>query len=500
MISTLASWIPHWARQRPDAIAIVSNERRISWAQLQDNVNARAAELARQGAGRGDRVACLLLNRVEYYEVFWACQVLGATFVPLNTRLAAVELNDILGDAEPRVFFSERSPGLPQMQAVADALAPDVARIILGAEPNVAPSAPAVAICQASVDDAALILYTSGTTGLPKGAVITHGNVIASAHMWMTDFRLTGADRHLITLPLCFTGGLMAASMHVFCAGAQMVLMEAFDAGEALALLERHRISWLIAVPQMLQRMRDDPAWDDTDLGALRGIQSGGSAVPVPLIEAFRQREVDLMQGFGLTEGTGGSNLYLAPEFAVDKAGSIGRAGFSNAVRVVDEAGAPCGAGEVGELQLLGPLVFREYWKRPQATAETFTDDGWLKTGDLAMCDADGFHYIVGRKKDMIITGGLNVYPAEVERVLDKMPGIIESSVIGIADPEWGETVVAVLRRSDESVDADAVAVWCRAALAGYKVPRRCEFVDDFPRTVSGKILKRVLREQYATR
>lgn len=499
MISTLASWIPHWARQRPDAIAILCNERRITWAELQRNINARAAELARSGAGRGDRVACLLLNRVEYYEVFWACQTLGAIFVPLNTRLAAAELNDILGDAEPCIFFSEHSLALPQMQAVADALAPEVVRIIIDAGAHIAPEAESVAPCPASVDDAALILYTSGTTGLPKGALITHGNVIASAHMWMTDFRLTGADRHLITLPLCFTGGLMAASMHVFCAGAQLVLMESFDEGAALALLERHRITWLIAVPQMLQRMRDDAAWADTDLSALRGIQSGGSAVPVPLIEAFRQRDVDLMQGFGLTEGTGGSNLYLAPEFAVEKAGSIGRAGFSNAVRVLDETGACCGDDAVGELQLRGPLVFREYWRRPQASAETFTDDGWLKTGDLATRDPDGFHYIVGRKKDMIITGGLNVYPAEVERVLEKMPGIIEAAVIGVADAQWGETVVAVLRRSDSmTVDAPAVDAWCRASLAGYKIPRRCEFVDDFPRTVSGKVLKRVLREWYA--
>lgn len=499
MISTLPDWIPHWARQHPETTAILCNERRISWAELHCNVNARAAELARSGAGRGDRVACLLLNRVEYYEVFWACQVLGAIFVPLNTRLAAAELIEILGDAEPRVFFSERAPGLPQAQAVADALDASIARIIIGADANIAPAADSVDICPSSVDDAALILYTSGTTGLPKGAVISHGNVIASAHMWMTDFRLTGADRHLITLPLCFTGGLMAASMHVFCAGGQLVLMEAFEASEALALLARHRITWLIAVPQMLQRMRDDPAWAGTDLSALRGIQSGGSAVPVPLIEAYRQRDVDLMQGFGLTEGTGGSNLYLAPQFAVDKAGSIGRAGFSNAVRIVDETGARCADGEVGELQLRGTLVFREYWRRPQATAETFTDDGWLKTGDLASRDADGFHYIVGRKKDMIITGGLNVYPAEVERVLDKMPGIIESAVIGVADPDWGETVVAVIRCApDARVDAPAVEGWCRAALAGYKVPRRCEFVDDFPRTVSGKVLKRVLREQYA--
>jgi len=499
MISTLSSWISHWARQRPEAPAIVCNERNISWAQLRCNVNARAAQLAAAGAGRGERVACLLLNRVEYYEVFWACQLLGAIFVPLNTRLAAAELNEILGDADPRVFFSERADGLPQVPAVLAALGPAVARFIIDAAADVAPPAAEVEPVAASVDDPALILYTSGTTGLPKGAIITHGNVIASAHMWMTDFQLTGADRHLITLPLCFTGGLMAASMHVFCAGAQLVLMEAFDEGAALALLEKHRITWLIAVPQMLQRMRDDAAWSRTDLGALRGIQSGGSAVPVPLIEAYAERGVDLMQGFGLTEGTGGSNLYLAPEFAVTKAGSIGRAGFSNAVRVADETGRLCAADEVGELQLRGPLVFREYWRRVDATADSFTADGWLRTGDLASCDADGFHYIVGRKKDMIITGGLNVYPAEVERVLEKMPGIVEAAVIGVSDATWGETVVAVLRRAaGMEVDAAAVENWCRAALAGYKVPRRCEFVEDFPRTVSGKVLKRVLRELYA--
>jgi fatty-acyl-CoA synthase len=324
--------------------------------------------------------------------------------------------------------------------------------------------------------------------------------VIASAHMWMADFQLTGADRHLITLPLCFTGGLMAASMHAFCAGGHLVMMEAFEPAQALALVERHQLTWLVAVPQMLQRMKDDPAWHDTDLRSLRGIQSGGTAVPVPLIEAYRLRGVNLMQGFGMTEGTGGSNLFLAPEFAVSKAGSIGRAGFSNEARLIDERGNITAAGEVGELQLRGPMVFREYWQRPEATAETFSA-GWLNTGDLATRDADGFYFIVGRKKDMVITGGLNVYPAEVERVLDKMPGIIDSAVIGLADATWGETVVAIVRKQPTAtVSAQDLEQWCRASLAGYKVPKRFEFVDEFPRTVSGKILKRVLRETFKSK
>lgn len=501
MISTLASWLPHWAQQRPQQPAITFDGHTISWAELHRRTLRRAGALLQAGAGRGERVACLLLNRPEYYEVFWACQHIGAVFVPLNTRLAAPELNDILRDAEPRVFLSERAAGLPQLAAVTAALAADVARIILdppgttAAADNDTPAASAPALSR--LDDAAAILYTSGTTGLPKGAVISHGNVIASAQMWLVDFQLTGADRHLITLPLCFTGGLMAASMHAFCAGGHLVLMETFDAPAALRLIEHHRITWLIAVPQMLQRLKDDPAWDDTALESLRGIQSGGTAVPIPLIEAYRRRGVDLMQGYGLTEGCGGSNLYLAPEFAVTKAGSIGRAGFSNDIRLTDTDGSPVAAGAVGELELRGPLVFQAYWRRPEATAETFSGD-WLRTGDLASRDADGFYFIVGRKKDMIITGGLNVYPAEIERVLERMPGLLESSVIGVADPVWGETVVAVVRRQPAAdLDAAALEAWCRISLAGYKVPKRFEFVDDFPRTVSGKVLKRVLRERF---
>jgi len=501
MISTLAFWIPHWAQQKPDATAIVFNDRAISWAQFQRAIVWHADELLRHGIKKGDRVACLLLNRPEFYEIFWACQTIGAVFVPLNTRLTPPELVEIIRDAQPGIFIAERASGLPQLDALLELLDTALPRVLLDrlAAAPTEHAIPTLAPTPCSLDDAAVIVYTSGTTGLPKGAVLTHGNIIASAHMWMADFKLTGADRHLMALPLCFTGGLIASSMHIFCSGAQMVLMEAFDPAQALQLIARHRLTWFIAVPLMLQRMRDDPKWEASDLTSLRGMQSGGAAVPVPLIEAYRQRGVELMQGFGITEGSAGSNLYLAPEFAVAKAGSIGRAGFSNEARIVADNGELAAADEVGELQLRGALIFREYWRRPQATLETF-EDGWLKTGDLARRDADGFYFIVGRKKDMIVTGGLNVYPAEVERVLDSVPGITESAVIGVPDADWGEAVVAVLRvQPQTTLDTKAIDIACRAALAGYKVPKRFEFVDDFPRTVSGKILKRVLRETYSS-
>jgi fatty-acyl-CoA synthase len=513
MISTLASWIGHWAQQKPDTPVITFNGCAISWAQFKNAVVLRAEQLTRAGVRKGDRVACLLLNRPEFYEVFWACQTIGAIFVPLNTRLTAPELEEIMRDAQPAIFIGEHASGLPQLTALLELIDAALPRVLLDAysathysqhnsqhaRQHTKNKTLDLLPTPCSLDDAAAIVYTSGTTGLPKGAVLTHGNVIASAHMWMADFKLTGNDRHLMALPLCFTGGLIASSMHIFCSGASMVLMEAFDPVQALQLIAQHRLTWFIAVPLMLQRMHDDPAWAASDLSSLRGIQSGGAAVPVPLIAAYRQRGVELMQGFGITEGSAGSNLFLAPEFAATKAGSIGRAGFSNEARVIAENGELAAPNEVGELQLRGALIFREYWRRPAATAETF-EDGWLKTGDLAQRDADGFYFIVGRKKDMIVTGGLNVYPAEVERVLDCIPGIIESAVIGVTDAAWGEAVVAVLRVPPDSTnDAQAIEAACRKALAGYKVPKRFEFVADFPRTVSGKILKRVLREMFAT-
>jgi fatty-acyl-CoA synthase len=503
MISTLGSWIGHWAQQKPDSAVIAFNDRTISWTQFNQLVIRRAAALTRAGVTKGDRVACLLLNRPEFYEIFWACQRIGAIFVPLNTRLTAVELHEIMRDAEPTLLLSENSAGLPQLAALLELTGATIPHVLLDTpsdDVNTGThSDEPVPPTPCTLDDAATIVYTSGTTGLPKGAVLTHGNVIASAQMWIVDFKLTGTDRHLMALPLCFTGGLIASSMHIFCAGAQMVLMDTFEPVRALQLIAQHKLTWFIAVPLMLQRMRDDPSWDGTDLSSLRGMQSGGAAVPVPLIEAWRGRGVELMQGFGLTEGSAGSNLFLAPEFAVAKAGSIGRAGFSNEVRVVNDDGKLAANDEVGELQIRGALIFREYWRRPEATRDTFEADGWLKTGDLAKRDADGFHYIVGRKKDMIVTGGLNVYPAEVERVLDCIAGITESTVIGVPDADWGEAVVAVLRVPPGSTpDTAAILKVCRESLAGYKVPKRCEFVDDFPRTVSGKILKRVLRDMYS--
>ena len=492
--SALGTWVDHWAATRGEAEALVFGERRFAWAELGARVRARAAALAELGVVAGDRVACLMFNRPEAVELLWACQRIGAVYVPLNHRLTAPELRAVLEDADPRVLWLE-----PDLAELAAAGAPDGLAVVdvgpldaVGAELPAPVSVPAVA--PRALEDTAVILYTSGTTGRSKGAMISHGNVLACTRLWMAEFGLTAAERPLVGMPLCFTGGLLAASMPSVAVGAAIVLMRSFDAGEALRLIETERATWMTAVPTMLERMVAHDTWATRDLSSLRGMQAGGAAVPIPLIQAFDSRGVGLQSAYGLTECSAGANLYVPAADAIAKPGAIGRPTVDHEARVLGSDGQDAERREVGELLLRGPLVFQGYWRNPEATSETIVDD-WLRTGDLVTVDEDGYYFVAGRAKDMVISGGLNVYPVEVERVLDQLPGVAESSVIGLPDERWGETVVACLRlEPGATFDESALTEHCRASLADYKVPRRVVIVEDFPRTMSGKVRKQELR------
>ncbi|HEY4094402.1 MAG TPA: AMP-binding protein [Baekduia sp.] len=494
--SAMGTWVGHWATTRPEAEALVFLEHRFTWAQLGARVEARAAALCELGVEPGDRVACLMFNRPEAIELLWACQRIGAIYVPINHRLTAPELRDVLEDADPRVLWVEpelaelAAAGAPAGLSVVDVGSLDAVGAVLP-RPAVVP--PVVAL---ALDDTAIILYTSGTTGRSKGAMISHGNVLASTRLWMAEFGLTAAERPLIGMPLCFTGGLLAASMPSIAAGAAIVLMRSFNAEEALRLIEAERTTWMTAVPTMLERMVADVTWASRDLSSLRGMQAGGAAVPIPLIQAFHHRGIGLQSAYGLTEASAGANLYVPASEALRKRGAIGRPTVDHEARVRRSDGCDAEVGEVGELLLRGPLVFAGYWRNPEATSETIVD-GWLRTGDLVTIDEDGYYFVAGRAKDMVISGGLNVYPVEVERVLDQFPGVAESSVIGLADERWGETVVACLRLEPgaDGLDEAALLEHCKASLGDYKVPRRFVVVEDFPRTMSGKVRKQELRE-----
>ena len=506
MRDNLGSFLAKRAQLNPDAEALVEVERgrRFTYAELNARANRIAAALRTRGVAPGDRVAFLMMNGAEYVEAYYGVAKLGAVMVPLNWRLVPDELAFIIGDAGATVllFDSEFDEAAEALHA---ADTPLRTWLRVGGEGGPAFADDYDTACAAESDDAVesdageddmlFIMYTSGTTGLPKGAVHTHGTVAAaSITINMTADNRHG-DRYLQMLPLFHVGALlpMTGGLH---RGAAIVLMRQFDPARVFPLIEEEKITTGLAVPAMLNFMLAAGGHESHDHSTVRWIMSGAAPVPVSLIEKYAALGIEIHQVYGLTETCGPACL-ISPEAALAKAGSTGPAFFHTDVRVVDAEGAPVAPGEVGEVIIRGAHIMKEYWNRPDATAETIRD-GWLYSGDLATIDADGYVYIQDRKKDMIITGGENVYPAEIEDVLSRHPKLSESAVIGMPSERWGETPAAiVVPKPGETVTADEVLDFCRDKLARYKIPKVVDFIDVIPRNPTGKILKRLLREQF---
>ena len=460
--------------------------------------------LLAKGVQKGDRVALLMLNGVEYIESYFGAAKIGAVMVPLNWRLVPDELDFIISDSGPEVLmygqdFDEaanelQGRGLPVRVWI---------RIGAGERPHWAEDYDQLCAeaptdepeINAADDDLLFIMYTSGTTGRPKGAVCTHATMAwASISTNMTaDIRY--GDRYLQMLPLFHVGALTPATANLH-RGATLVVLREFDPALAIDVIERERITTSLAVPAMLQFMLQSPSLDKVSLDLVRWIVCAAAPVPVSLIEAYAKLGIEILQGYGMTE-TCGPGCLISSEDAIAKAGSTGLAFFHTDIRVVDPSGADAAPGEIGEVIIRGNHVMKEYWKRPEATAETIRD-GWLYSGDLATIDKEGFVYIQDRKKDMIISGGENIYPAEIEKVLAAHPKLAEAAVIGLPSEKWGETPAAiVVAAADESPTTDEVIDFCCGKLASYKLPRVVEFIDEIPRNLTGKILKRILREQF---
>jgi fatty-acyl-CoA synthase len=499
-------WLARWAMYSPEKVALVdvASGRRLTYREF----NWRADQLAgalrqRLGVGKGDRVAVLAHNCAETLELFFALGKLGAIMVPVNYRLAAAEIKHILTDAAPKVLFYG-----PEFATTIVGLAPelDIASV-LAFEPTGAESGYEALLAsyagagvptpaEISLEDAHLILYTSGTTGLPKGAMLTHGTITWNAINTQVGWDLRSDDVTLTHTPFFHTGGLNVLTTPLIHRGGTIILMRTFDAVTSLELIERERCTVVFAVPTMFHMMLEAANFETAKLDSVRFFVTGGAPCPVPLIEAYAKRGMTFKQGYGLTEA--GPNCFtLDGRDAIRKAGSVGFPNFHVDVRVVDDEGQDVPAGAVGELLIRGPHVIKGYWKNPQATAASI-QDGWLHTGDLVRRDEEGYFYIVDRKKDMIISGGENIFPAELEHLLLSHPAVAEVAVIGVPHPKWGEVgrVVAVLKAGETATEAELID-YLGERVARYKLPKSVVFVPSLPRNPTGKVLKTTLREQF---
>ena len=497
-------WIVHHARRTPDKIALVdlASERRLSYRTLDDRIARLARYLREHGkVGRGDRVAVLALNTTDTLEVQFACGRLGAAFVPLNTRLTVPELEYIVSDAAPRVMIHDDDLAETALAVAARCKVATILKAgpkdsyeaaITGAERLTQPEVVAL-------DEMSTIMYTSGTTGRPKGAIITHGMTFWNCVNLGGPAYITPSSVLLTVLPLFHTGGLNCYTNPVLHAGGTTFIMRAFDPGLALRLINdpAQGINVFFGVPAIYQFMAQHPDFASADFSRLVVGGVGGAPMPVPLLNIWEERGVALQQGYGMTE-TSPAVLVLDREDAVRKAGSAGKPVLHTEVRIVQPDGSDAPVGELGELWVKGPNITPGYWNKPEANASSFTD-GWLHTGDATRVDEEGFYYIVDRWKDMYISGGENVYPAEVENVLYQIDGIAEAAVIGVPDERWGEVGVAIVAvKPGQKLDEAEIRAHCAANLARFKCPATIRFVEALPRNATGKVHKPTLREQFA--
>ena len=498
-------WIAHFGRRTPDKIAAVdlASQRRHSYAEFDARISRLATYLRDElKVARGDRVAVLALNTTDTLEVQFACGRIGAVFLPLNTRLTVPELQFIVGDASPTVMIHDSD--LAEVALTVARLCHVSSALLLGPggsyEAAIASAKPLDRPEAITLDDISTIMYTSGTTGQPKGAIITHGMTFWNCVNLGGPAYISPSSVLLTVLPLFHTGGLNCYTNPVLHAGGTVLIMRAFDPGVALKLISdpAQGINCFFGVPAIYQFMAQHPEFEKADFSRLIIGGVGGAPMPVPLLQVWESRGVALQQGYGMTE-TSPSVLVLDREDAARKAGSAGKPVLHTEVRIVRPDGTDADVGELGELWTKGPNITPGYWNRPDANKSSFTE-GWLHTGDAARVDADGFYYIVDRWKDMYISGGENVYPAEVENVLHQMAAIAEAAVIGIADAQWGEVGMAIVAiKPGQSLSEADIHAHCAENLARFKCPRLIRFIDALPRNATGKIHKPTLRKNFAS-
>jgi fatty-acyl-CoA synthase len=482
----------------PGKIALVQAGVTRTYAELAENTTRLAHGLAARGVSRGDRVAFLGLNSIELVEAMFATASLGAVFLPLNTRLAAPETAWILADSDARLLIVapgfEAVTGAPEIKRLPIDLMP-VEAINQGGADGLRSEQTAPLDLPIGHDDVFMIQYTSGTTGRPKGVMLTHGNIIWNVYNLLVDVDIRSDEVALVTAPLFHTAALNQVLFPTLLKGGTALIEAKFDPDRAIALVEEHGVTLLFGVTSMYLALARSPRWAQARMRTLRSALSGGAPLPVALLQAWLDRGLMIIQGYGLTEASPGVTMLRAAD-GVRKIGSAGTACFFTDVRVVGPDGEDAATGQTGEVLAQGPNVTPGYWQQPEATQAAFAEDRWLRTGDLALVDDDGYLYIVDRLKDMIISGGENIYPAEVEQALYTHPAVAECAVIGVPDPQWGEVgrAVVVLRDGHQVTEAELIA-HLDGRLARYKIPKTVVFAGQLPHNASGKLVKSELRQ-----
>jgi len=509
MSLNLAHFLDISAEKYPNKTALVLDSFSMPYMALAATVNKVANVLRNKGIGRGDKVALMMPNTPHFPIIYYATLKAGATVVPVNCLLKSAEIQYILEDSDAEAFFvwklfeqdaadafrqSETCRHLVVVSTPDDTSSPEVGEAFM---PLVAAAPPAFDAVQTMPDDTAVILYTSGTTGAPKGAELTHFNMFFNA-LYAKDYALKAQpeDIGLAVLPLFHSFGQTCVMNTAIMAGATLTMVPTFDTRRTMEVIQRDKATFMAAVPTMYYWMLTLEDSDKFDLSSLRMAVSGGSAMPVDVFDRFEQRYgIRILEGYGLTETSPIASFTVLEQ--PNKPGSIGKPIWGVSMKIMKDDSSFAGADEVGEIVIRGHNVMKGYYKKPAAT-EAAIVDGWLHTGDMAKTDEDGFFYIVDRKKDLIIRGGMNVYPREIEEVIFGHPEVVEVCVIGIPDAARGEEVKAyIVLKKDATVTPEDLQAYCKERMARYKVPKSIEMMDALPKGPTGKVLKRELRERH---
>jgi fatty-acyl-CoA synthase len=488
------NWLENRARLTPEAVAVIDAKTNESWSykELNRRAHSIACWLLRQGVKKGDRIALLAPNHISYFDLIFACQKMGAIFVPLNWRLSFDELRDIVADCSPvmiglHVNFQDKFSQLMTQLTPFSVGSMDYEKLCTTHTSN-----HLQLDVELHVNDPFVMIYTGGTTGKSKGVVLTHQSILGNGVNTILSWNLNREDVTLTNIPMFHTGGLNALSIPILLIGGTVVIADQFEPTKAMRYLKKYCCSIVLFIPTMYHMMVQTEEFKNSEFPKMKTFLSGGAPCPLEIYEAFWKKGLSFKEGYGLTEA-GPNNFYIDPKEAYFKKGSVGKSMLFNTIRLLKKNGEEAAANEVGELLIKGNHQFSHYWNNEEATKNTLKD-GWLFTGDLARKDDEGFYYIVGRKKDMIITGGENVYPLEVEQWLLTHPLVDEVAVIGLPNEKWGEMVIAFVTSKSTHITKDELKEYCSYKLGKYKIPKEFVFLDELPKTHVGKIDKKALR------